>query len=85
MDLNNNLGTITFDSNDNIISFSGIGAQRTADVKELGVLTLKEDQSLVVDINNEDMKAYMYKKDGIILVVYMSTVERDASPSVSGH
>lgn len=71
--LRNNVGTIMFDENDNIISYSGIGKERISDVKEFSVLTIEDNQTLVVNVLETDLKAYLYKKDGIILVVYIST------------
>lgn len=73
IDLGNNVGSITFDSNDNIIAYSGIGKDRIADVKEFSVLTIEEDNCTVVAVRHTDLKAYLYKKDGVVLVVYVST------------
>ncbi len=71
-DLSNNIGTITFDINDNIISYSGIGKDRITDVKEFSVLPIDEDQTIVVSVSKTDLKAYLYKKEGVILAVYVS-------------
>lgn len=73
IDLENNVGSITFDANDNIIAYSGVGQDRIADVKEFSVLTIEEDNCIVVAVRHTDLKAYLYKKDGVILAVYVST------------
>lgn len=80
-DLRDNVGTIMFDDNDNVISCSGIGKERILDIKEFSVLTIEEGGTVVVNILKTDLKAYLYKKDEIILVVYISTKPATSSSS----
>ena len=82
-DLRDNVGTIMFDSNDNVISYSGIGKERISDIKEFSVLTIQEGGTLVVNILKSDLKAYLYKNDEIILVVYIPTKHVVSSSSLN--
>lgn len=77
--IKNDVGTILFDTNDNIISYSGIGKDRVADVKEFSVLTIEDGQALPVSVSGTDLKAYLYKRCGAILVVYTSTMAEPSS------
>lgn len=78
-DLRDNVGTIMFDNNDNIISYSGIGKERISDVKEFSVLTIEEGGTVAVNILKTDLKAYLYKKNEVVLAVYVSTIPATSS------
>ena len=71
--LRNNVGTIMFEENDNIISYSGIGKERISNIKEFSVLTIEDIQTLVIKCHGDRFKSIFYMKDRIILVVYIST------------
>lgn len=68
----NKIGTILFDSNQNVIYYSGIGETRLRDIQELSAIKLDSDgYGMVSDAKNK-LLVYLYRKDDITLATYVN-------------
>lgn len=64
----NNLGTILFDENNNLIECTGICENKVENIPELAEVQLDNNGYGVVKSN--DLIIYLYKKNGQTLVIY---------------